>query len=70
MDDPEELCRGLHRPVLASSRRRHHPGLAHGGQADAVILLSEARMRRIELLETLGNKREPPPRGKHRNTPL
>jgi acetyl-CoA carboxylase carboxyltransferase component len=28
-----------------------------GGHADAVLLLSEARMRLIEVLEVLGNKR-------------
>ena len=51
-----ELCN----PYVAASR----------GYIDAVIAPSETRMRLIEILETLRNKREIRPRRKHGNIPL
>lgn len=50
----------LYNPYVAASR----------GYVDAVIAPSETRVRLIEILETLCNKRELRPRRKHGNIPL
>ncbi len=50
----------LYNPYVAASR----------GYIDAVIAPSETRIRLIEVLETLGQKRELRPRRKHGNIPL
>jgi acetyl-CoA carboxylase carboxyltransferase component len=50
----------LYNPYVAASR----------GYIDAVIAPSETRIRLIEVLETLGHKRELRPRRKHGNIPL
>ena len=50
----------LYNPYVAASR----------GYIDAVIAPSETRIRLIEVLEALGQKRELRPRRKHGNIPL
>jgi acetyl-CoA carboxylase carboxyltransferase component len=56
----ENYRKALYNPYVAASR----------GYIDAVITPSETRMRLIEILETLCNKRELRPRRKHGNIPL
>jgi acetyl-CoA carboxylase carboxyltransferase component len=50
----------FYNPYVAASR----------GYIDAVIMPRETRMRLIEILETLSNKRETRPQRKHGNIPL
>jgi acetyl-CoA carboxylase carboxyltransferase component len=56
----ENYRKALYNPYVAASR----------GYIDAVITPSETRMRLVEILETLCNKRELRPRRKHGNIPL
>jgi acetyl-CoA carboxylase carboxyltransferase component len=56
----ENYRKTLYNPYVAASR----------GYIDAVIAPSETRIRLIEILETLGHKRELRPRRKHGNIPL
>jgi acetyl-CoA carboxylase carboxyltransferase component len=51
--------KALYNPYIAASR----------GYIDAVIVPSETRVRLIEILETLANKREALPPKKHGNIP-
>ena len=55
----EHYKKTLYNPYIAASR----------GYVDAVILPRETRMRLIEVLETLCNKREALPPKKHGNIP-
>jgi acetyl-CoA carboxylase carboxyltransferase component len=56
----DDYRKAFYNPYVAASR----------GYIDAVILPRETRVRLIEILETLSNKRETRPHRKHGNIPL